>query len=409
MQGWMLTLLTEGISSKAQFRRIVLPLAVAETLIWAAFYYIFPALLLTWEQDLGWSKTELAGAFTLCLISSALSAPLAGRIIDHGRGRELFVGSAAFGCVLMFGLCLVQHMWQFYVIWVLMGTVMSCCLYEPCFAILTRAMGPKAKRAITWVTLVAGFAGTVSFPSAHILVEWSGWRMAVGMLAGMVLLVAVPLAWRALSVAAKHSIVHAAPASKRASEITALLQRPTFWLLAIAFAFPALNHSALITHLLALLDERGVAAETAVLAASMIGPMQVAGRIAMIAAERYVSTTVIAMACFISVLGASLALLGAVAVPSLLFVFVVLQGAGWGTVSIVKPVIIAELLGRKNFGLVSGLTAVPFMLAIAIAPTCAAVGWLFGGYELVIWFAAALTALGLIAFVGALVAHRDET
>ena len=37
----------------------------------------------------------------------------------------------------------------------------------------------------------------------------------------------------------------------------------------------------LLTHLLPLLDERGIHRETAVIVASMIGPMQVAGRIAM--------------------------------------------------------------------------------------------------------------------------------
>ncbi len=46
------------------FRRIVWPLAIAEIIMWAAMYYLFPALLLEWERDLGWSKTELSGAFT---------------------------------------------------------------------------------------------------------------------------------------------------------------------------------------------------------------------------------------------------------------------------------------------------------------------------------------------------------
>ena len=54
------------------FRRIVWPLAVAETIVWAAMYYSFPALLPAWESDLGWSKTELSGAFTLALVVSAV-------------------------------------------------------------------------------------------------------------------------------------------------------------------------------------------------------------------------------------------------------------------------------------------------------------------------------------------------
>jgi hypothetical protein len=41
----------------APFRQIVWPLAIAETIVWAAMFYSFPALILVWERDLGWSKT----------------------------------------------------------------------------------------------------------------------------------------------------------------------------------------------------------------------------------------------------------------------------------------------------------------------------------------------------------------
>ena len=37
------------------------PLAIAETLVWAAFYYSFPAFLPAWEADLGWSRAVLSG------------------------------------------------------------------------------------------------------------------------------------------------------------------------------------------------------------------------------------------------------------------------------------------------------------------------------------------------------------
>ena len=73
----------------------------------------------------------------------------------------------------------VTELWQFYVVWLGLGVAMSGALYEACFAILTRAMGTMAKRAITLVTLVAGLAGTVAFPSAYVLVGFVGWRGAV--------------------------------------------------------------------------------------------------------------------------------------------------------------------------------------------------------------------------------------
>ena len=79
------------------FSRIVWPLALAETIVWAGMFYSFPALLLVWERDLGWSKTELSGAFTLALALSALLAPVAGRLIDRSLGHLVLTGSAALG------------------------------------------------------------------------------------------------------------------------------------------------------------------------------------------------------------------------------------------------------------------------------------------------------------------------
>src|SRR3546814_13706767 len=70
---------------------------------------------------------------------------------------------------------------------------MALCLYEPCFAFLTRTRGGDARRAITRITLIAGLAGTVSFPTANLLAELFGWRAATSGFAAAILLLAVPL------------------------------------------------------------------------------------------------------------------------------------------------------------------------------------------------------------------------
>ncbi len=119
------------------FRQIVWPLAIAETIVWAAMFYSFPALILVWERDLGWSKTELSGALTLSLVAAAVLAPVVGRLIDHGLGRFVFTGCALLGAVLLALLSRVTELWQFYLIWFGLGVAMSGALYEACFAVLT--------------------------------------------------------------------------------------------------------------------------------------------------------------------------------------------------------------------------------------------------------------------------------
>ncbi len=388
------------MNETTSFRRIAWPLAIAETLVWAAMFYSFPALLLEWERDLGWSKTELSVAFTLSLIVSAFLAPVVGRLIDRGFGKQVFTGCAILGALLLVLLSKITTLWQFYAVWIGLGVAMAGALYEACFAILIRVMGSRRKQAITLVTLVAGFAGTLAFPGTHALVEIVGWRGTVQVLAA-VILIAVPLIWSACQAAEGHGEAHAPLASHKTAETLQIIQNPAFWLLALAFAAFALDHGVLLTHLLPLLDERGIHSEAAVLTASMIGPMQVAGRLIMIVMERHVSALVITTACFVAMAIAAISLLGASTVPALLVSFVLFHGAGNGVASIMRPVITAELLGHKNFGVISGLIASFFIGSMAAAPTIAALVWKVGGYDMVIWLAFGAAVLGLILFLAA--------
>ena len=383
------------------FRRIVWPLAIAETVVWAALFYSFPALLLAWERDLSWSKTELSGAFTLALATSALLAPVAGRMIDRGWAQYTFTGSTLLGALCLAALSQITLLWQFYLIWMFIGVAMAGALYEPCFAFLTRVMGARSKQAITLVTLIAGFAGTMAFPGTHALLAFTDWRGTVLVLSMATTLIALPLIWFGCRSAREQEQHHAHTLSHSTAETLQVTHQITFWLLAVSFAMIALGHGLVLTHLLPLLDEKGVSADTAVLAASMIGPMQVAGRLAMMAAERHVSMLTIAATCFVAMAMAAASLLGAGMVPMLLVTFVLLHGAGYGVTSIVRPVVTAELLGRRNFGLVAGLLAFPFLAASAASPTVAALVWEVGGYNLVIWVAIVGAALGLLALLGA--------
>ena len=390
-----------GVDSEARaiFGRIVWPLAIAETLVWAAMFYLFPALLLVWEQDLGWSKAELSGALTLSLVISALLAPLVGRVIDRGHGTRTFTGGALLGAAGLLWLSQITEVWHFYLVWIFLGAAMAASLYEPCFAVLTKTMGVHSKQAITLVTLVAGFAGTLSFSGAHLLVNWVGWRGAVQIMAAIVLFVAAPLIWSGCRAADAHGAQYDTPASMNVAESFAVTRSPAFWLLALVFSTIALNHGVLLTHILPLLDERGVHGGLAILAASAIGPMQVAGRVMMLAVERRFSSLGIFVACFLALGLASFLLLGAGLIPVLVLGFVLFQGAGYGVTSILRPVITVELMGHKNFGMIAGMLALPFMAAAALAPTIAALIWGAGGYDGVIWFAIGAAALGLSALL----------
>jgi predicted MFS family arabinose efflux permease len=301
----------------------------------------------------------------------------------------------------------VTQIWQFYAVWFLIGLAMAGCLYDACFTILTHTMGDKTKRAITLVTLVAGLAGTVSFPSANALAAAVGWRGTLIVFAGAMVVLAAPLFWYACGRADNQPQTALLPAGRKSEAALRLIRSPLFWCLAVCFIAMALNHSVLINHLLPMLDERGVHKETAVLAISMIGPMQVSGRLAMMAAERHVSTSALFIACTLAAAMASISLYGAAGVPALMVSFVLFQGAGHGVISILRPVIIAEYLGRKDFGLIAGVLAAIFLVGYALGPTVGSLIWEVGSYDRVIEFALSMTIIAFVAIVAAsLIAKR---
>ena len=92
------------------YTQIVIPFAIVETIVWAAYFYSFPAFLPTWETSLGFSRTVLTGAFTISLIVSALCAPLIGRLIDKGFGKQVFSGGTILAVImLLFYLKLLKY------------------------------------------------------------------------------------------------------------------------------------------------------------------------------------------------------------------------------------------------------------------------------------------------------------
>ncbi|MEF2550550.1 MFS transporter [Aurantimonas sp. A2-1-M11] len=402
--------------------RAILCLALGETIVWAGFYYLFPALLLRWEADAGWPKTWLTAAFAAAVIVSALVSPLAGRTIDRGHGPAIMAGSALAGAVLLALLPFAGSLPVFALLWLGIGAAMGGCLYEPCFALVTRVLGTAARPAITRITLLAGFAGTLSFPLNHWMAELAGWQGAVWLFAALVGFCGVPLILlgaRGLERGMEYLPEDTAsprraeaPEGAAATELTdpvagptapprpvaELVRRPLFWYLAAGFSLLGFNHGVVLNHLLPMLADRGVGLDIAVLAAAMIGPMQVAGRLALMLGGGRLSNGLVATLSFAFVMTATLCLIAAEFAPLLVIAFVVLQGSGYGVLSIMRPVMTREILGQAHFGAISGAMAVPYLVAYALSPFIGSLLWAAGGYDFALVAVAALTLVGLVCY-----------
>lgn len=362
-------------------------------------------MLLWWEDGFGWSRGELTGAYTLSMLVAAGFSPIVGRIIDQGRGSAMMGCCTAIAGVAVAGISLVTELWQFYMIWVLIGIMNSGALYEPCFALITRARGLGAKRSIIAITLVAGFASTISFPSAHLLSTAFGWKVAVQIFGAVAVFVAAPLMYtgaRAIEANPTVSEEPVSPTTPKESQhghAHRFLARPEFWFLGLAFACGAMLQQMTISHFLAIMASRNVAIDIAVLAASFIGPMQVLGRLTMVATERFASNHLVAICSFSAMGISSIFLMNSGNSLGFVAGFAIFFGGAHGVVSIIKPMLTYEILGKQGFGAKAGALASLFFIGGALAPFAGSIIWQQGGYDTVLMFLLVLALTGLVLYL----------
>ncbi len=230
-------------------------LALGQTLIYAGSYYSFPALLPDLDVASGWSKATLALGPTLAFPIMASLTVLTGRLVDRGLGGEMLVLGpvlAALG-VLGLGFATTPAVWL--MCWALIGIAQAGCVYETLFAFLIRRMGDGARAAITRVTLVAGFAGTLAFPLGHWVGDTLGGQGGMLVFAGVTLL-AVPCNLWSVRALRQRERAGAQPAPTQPGVLKAALRRPAFWVLAGCFGLFGLNHGVLLTYVLVLFTDR---------------------------------------------------------------------------------------------------------------------------------------------------------
>lgn len=109
---------------------IVIALALTTTVSFGILFYSFTVFVEPMEADLGWSKEEITGAYTVSMLVGALSAAAIGRLIDRIGAKRLMTAGSIAACVLMLGWAVVESVPVFYALWLVLGIVSGMVFYE---------------------------------------------------------------------------------------------------------------------------------------------------------------------------------------------------------------------------------------------------------------------------------------
>jgi MFS family permease len=80
----------------------VFTLALTETTSWGILYYAFTVFLTPMQAELGWSRADLTGAFSMALLLAGLAGIPVGHWLDrHGPRLLMTLGSCAASLLML--------------------------------------------------------------------------------------------------------------------------------------------------------------------------------------------------------------------------------------------------------------------------------------------------------------------
>lgn len=355
---------------------LIIALGVTQVAGYGALYYAFAVLAPEMTKSFGWASEWTYGAFAAGLLAGGLAAPIAGRLIDrHGTHAMMSLGTVL-AAASLFALSQAREPVSFYAAMIALEMVSTLVLYDAAFTALTQAYGPGARRAISKLTLIGGFASTLFWPLTTALLASFDWRAIYQIYALGYLLICLPLHALLLPRATGRATAKASLGADTAAAdgyLAGSARRRAFLLLALAFSLQGFVVSAMSVHMLTMLQGLGLSAALAVGIGALVGPSQVAGRLVeMLFGTDLEPMTTAWVSATLMPAGLALLLVGGTT-ATLAGLFAVAYGVSMGLSSIVRGTVPLRLFGPAGYGAMLGKLSAPGLAIKAAAPLAFAV------------------------------------
>ncbi len=380
--------------------RIILALGLTQTLGYGTLYYSYgvvaPAISAEFNVGIDW----FFGAFTIGLLLGGLIAPFVGRALDRYGARRIMVLGSLLAAVSLLACSLAADVWQFCAAVIVVEAAACFVLYEAAFAGLTQIYRADARRSITLVTLIAGFASTIFWPLTQGMLAGFGWRATFVMFAISHVIVCAPLHWLVLR--------KAVPVTKTTQTVQDLagpvilggaVRERALIFYTIAIVVSGLVYAAFPVHMLRIIENEGFSAQSAALIAMVMGPAQVLARLLeVMGGHRFdpLMTGRVALGALAASIFVLLLIPGSIITG---VVFAMCYGVAQGLITIARGTVPLQLFGVQGYAtLVGRITGLRF-LANAASPFLFALAMTHLGIDVALAASAIVALVAFAAFI----------
>ncbi len=338
---------------------------------------VFSLFLIPIATEFHWPRSSVSAALLVVAVTSALSYPLIGRLADrYGVRPIVLIGNVLFAAsVALLAFTRDSHV-QFYLTYALVGMTGA-------------TLGPIlfTKVIAGWFDETRGFflgvmggvgngAGATFMPIyVHWLITAYGWRGAYAGIGLAIFVIGFPILLALLrdppqdkaSVSAPKAAAAEAARPEEGLTLDEAWRTGTFWMILIAIALGAGSVTAVFTHVVPILLDRGLPFGQATAVLSVFALVTVVWQIGMgLLLDRFPRPRIAAPFYLVAVIG--VLLLETTSSYPLLLLSGALMGIGLGTEYGVLPYFISRYFGLKAYGAISGVMYATVTLVLGTTP-----------------------------------------
>jgi len=381
----------------------------------AVLTFTFSVFILPLSEEFGWSRTQLSFGYSIGAFCFGALQPVIGKFIDRFGARRVILPSVVLvGLLFMSLYFLSENVWHFYLLYGAIGALGAGTGMAAYVKVISHWF--DRRRGLALGLTIAGFGmGAWILPYlAHRLIIAVDWQGAYFFLGLLVLVIAVPVVGIFLKEdpaqlgllpdgdTAEQRDLRNADAEKQGQSISEVWRTETFWLMVTAFFFVSFGIHACLLHLVPIITDRHIDAETAALAASSLGVALIFARVGTgYLLDKFNAAFV--GACIFAISTAGIVLLYLGTGVQLVFLAVLLVGLGFGAESDVIAYMVGRYFGLRHISEIYGYFYALYILGAVIGPLFMGAAYdMTGSYQsaLVILSILMLTATALLFRLG---------
>lgn len=362
-------------------------------------FYTFGLFVKPLSEAFGWSRGQITLGMSFITLGTVLTAPLVGWLIDRFGVRKVAVPSLlgiaiAFVVVSRTG----PHLLSFY--GACFAVAVLGCATSP--VSWTRAVSARFVRgrglALGLTLLGSATAGLVGVPAVQWLIVNLGWRSGYLGISFFAAFVAAPLVFLLLRTNAV-AVDGRRDASPAGLTLAQAVRTGAFWTLGLAILVLITAQSGTIIHLVPLLTDRGLGPVEAAKLAGLMGLSVFVSRVVVGGLLDRFSPPLVAVITLLAPVASMIILAVCGDSRPAILVAVILLGFAAGAEIDFLSFFAARHFGMRAYARIYGWLFALFSLGNGIgAPLVGAIYDIHGGYQVAIWGAAGLFALGAALF-----------